>query len=206
MTVLPTEVEMSVMNMHRKILESKYIIKNGGVSVARNKALDKISGDYVTFIDSDDWVEPSYLLRFMEFPYADDQIVFQGYFMDYVGAVAKESTKEIPKQGRILHLGAILGKMFATPIIKLHNIRFDERLRLHEDHVFYYECLKYARQFDFPHMRVITTCIMENNPFLEDYSQLMPIFLHQNYYWTITNMTSQFQITNINASVFKNLV
>lgn len=85
----------------------------------------------------------------MEFPYADDQIVFQGYFMDYVGAVAKESTKEIPKQGRILHLGAIWGKMFATPIIKLHNIRFDERLRLHEDHVFYYECLKYARQFDF---------------------------------------------------------
>lgn len=126
-----------------------YHQKNGGVSVARNKALDKISGDYVTFIDSDDWVEPSYLLRFMEFPYADDQIVFQGYFMDYVGAVAKESTKEIPKQGRILHLGAILGKMFATPIIKLHNIRFDERLRLHEDHVFYYECLKYARQFDF---------------------------------------------------------
>ena len=43
----------------------------------------------------------------MEFPYADDQIVFQGYFMDYVGAVAKESTKEIPKQGRILHLGAV---------------------------------------------------------------------------------------------------
>ena len=81
-----------------------YHQKNGGVSVARNKALDKISGDYVTFIDSDDWVEPSYLLRFMEFPYADDQIVFQGYFMDYVGAVAKESTKEIPKQGAVFHL------------------------------------------------------------------------------------------------------
>ena len=62
-----------------------------------------------TFIDSDDWVEPSYLLRFMEFPYADDQIVFQGYFMDYVGAVAKESTKEILNKANFT-LRGYLGK------------------------------------------------------------------------------------------------
>lgn len=123
--------------------------KNEGVSVARNLALDEITGEYVTFIDADDWIELEYLSHFIRFPYSDDQIVYQGYYMDYVGDVAKKSTSELPERGRVLHLGAILGKMFATPIIKTHGIRFNEQLHLHEDHVFYYEYLKYARRFDF---------------------------------------------------------
>lgn len=126
-----------------------YHQNNSGVSAARNLALSKITGNYVTFIDSDDWIEPTYLSNFAEFTYSDNQIVYQGYYMDYVGKVAKESTMEIPKEGQILHLGAIWGKAFATPIIKKQGIRFDERLSLHEDHVFYYECLKYSRKYYF---------------------------------------------------------
>lgn len=35
--------------------------KNGGLSDARNAALDIFSGEYVTFIDSDDYVSPQYI-------------------------------------------------------------------------------------------------------------------------------------------------
>ena len=33
--------------------------ENGGVSSARNLALDNCRGDYISFIDGDDWVEPT---------------------------------------------------------------------------------------------------------------------------------------------------
>ena len=39
--------------------------QNGGQSSARNAALDVMTGDYVGFVDSDDWIEPSMYERLM---------------------------------------------------------------------------------------------------------------------------------------------
>ena len=35
--------------------------ENGGVSSARNLGLKNVKGNYITFVDSDDWVEPTYI-------------------------------------------------------------------------------------------------------------------------------------------------
>ena len=46
--------------------------KNGGVSTARNAGLDAATGDYIAFVDSDDWIEPEMYQKMMEAAMAHD--------------------------------------------------------------------------------------------------------------------------------------
>ena len=49
---------------------------NGGLSAARNTGLAAATGDYVVFVDSDDWVEPTMLSRLSEEVKGEDMICF----------------------------------------------------------------------------------------------------------------------------------
>ena len=40
--------------------------KNGGVSSARNIGLDNANGEWITFVDSDDWVAAAYIEKLYE--------------------------------------------------------------------------------------------------------------------------------------------
>lgn len=58
--------------------------ENSGLSDSRNVALKRVTGDYVGFIDSDDWYEPNYLellVNYMEKENLD--IAICGYFLEY---------------------------------------------------------------------------------------------------------------------------
>ena len=41
-------------------------IPNGGVSVARNVGLSQVEGDFLTFVDSDDWLENTTIARYVQ--------------------------------------------------------------------------------------------------------------------------------------------
>ena len=50
--------------------------ENGGLSAARNTGLKKAIGDYVVFVDSDDWVEPMMLSRLAAELNGEDMLCF----------------------------------------------------------------------------------------------------------------------------------
>ena len=56
---------------------------NRGVSAARNLGIDKASAEWITFVDSDDWVEKSYLANFEKYSKDNYLILIQRYTMDY---------------------------------------------------------------------------------------------------------------------------
>lgn len=61
MTVPLTVVLRCVMIMPKKTVESRLFIKNGGLSDTRNAGMAVATGEYISFIDSDDYVSDDFL-------------------------------------------------------------------------------------------------------------------------------------------------
>jgi len=87
--------------------------QNGGLSDARNVAIDVATGEYITFIDSDDYVKEDYI----EYLYgilskydADMSITFFNMF--YEGCSPKEEPTNTSKECKILNIDDALTMMF----------------------------------------------------------------------------------------------
>lgn len=127
---------------------------NRGVSAARNLGLDQARGEFVVFVDSDDWVVPEHLQQFTESGIGEDGIAFTNLFEERPGRRKMPRTRIytmsdcrvmsghndcMPVIADLLRhrgFGWTWNKMFSRATIERLELRFDESLHYAEDEVF----------------------------------------------------------------------
>lgn len=129
-----------------------YYIDNNGVSNARNVGIQKASGDYIVFIDADDYIDNKYIESLMIDNY---ELVVESYWKDFgdrkehieinEGSYSIEEIKMILKNKAIANIFSVpYLKLFRSNIIKNNKLEFNKSLNFGEDFEFvlkYLECL-----------------------------------------------------------------
>lgn len=104
-----------------------YKKENGGLSSARNYALELVTGEYVTFLDSDDYLDSDYLeILYTEAKKYNSDVVCSGQRkVADDGSVLATLTYPIDKNPDcILRRLNISGKIYKRDYINKHNMRF----------------------------------------------------------------------------------
>lgn len=123
---------------------------NEGVSKARNIGLELCSGDYVTFVDSDDYLEPFTLYTYIkEIKKNNSDIIKVGYYREYKNKkqecvaidenVVLYNTWDLYRLLEKSHYYSFLWNMCIKKTC-ISDIKFDENIFWCEDHIFSYQC------------------------------------------------------------------
>lgn len=125
---------------------------NGGVSSARNLGIDNAQGEWLTFVDADDWVEENFLSSFDLVENKGIDLIVGNYKVEGSSVSISQAGSDCPSglgachisnvkqqlKGRLADLSFIVswGKLFLRSVVG--DLRFDESLRLGEDCCFVY--------------------------------------------------------------------
>lgn len=187
-----TDNSQSILDWYKEKDErfKTYQIPNSGVSHARNVGLSMATGDFIFFVDSDDWIEEDaieYLLN--QFVSQNISIVLSAFSYDYFDKTtdchlsANILTKKqissfplaifVPETASINDvkldveiLCAMAGKMYRRDFIEKHKIRFNKHVKIGEDGLFVLEVLLKSQDFRIVNKRTYHYVMREGSAML----------------------------------------
>lgn len=143
--------------------------ENSGPSVARNRGIEKANGEYLIFIDSDDFIEKIYVEKLVnEIKGKNFDIVCCGYIDKSKYGIVKLNDfwinkYELNKQEFLSCVckgigGVLWSKIFRKDIIIENKIRMNPKIFMSEDLIFILEYCKYINRIG-----VINECLYHYN-------------------------------------------
>ncbi len=138
-----------------------YSTENGGAAKARNYALEQVTGEYIGFVDSDDYIsEEMYEKLYCQAKKENADIVCCNYYrvkMETKFNKMDFGNKNIPKEdvfNKNIYESKLLfdevpylwNKIFKKEIIESNHFKFDNDLRIYEDLLFTYKVFAKANK------------------------------------------------------------
>jgi glycosyltransferase involved in cell wall biosynthesis len=180
----------------------KYVYKrNEGPSSARNLGIHQSKGDYITFIDADDWVDKDYLQNFANML----EINPESHLTESALWMYDNGTIEpMPDKGCFFF--SVWGNLFVLQIVLDNKIRFQEDLFWGEDTLFCLEYMRYVPSVKYMsnytyHYRVISSnslsakvllsqrmlfyselCEITKEDYIRNNDDLMNVVIHQKQF------------------------
>ncbi|MCI5656055.1 MAG: glycosyltransferase [Ruminococcus sp.] len=178
---------------------------NSGVSVARNNGLAHMTGQFVMFVDADDFIDENACKRCLDeiIEKKSDIIIANKIF--HIGTKIQKnvlyskpsfsrsgSEKELfildlmttyydPLMNKVPYLSCgVTAKLFDADIIRKNNIKFKEDCRFGEDVVFNMECFQYANTISYIDFDLYHFCVnsgSSTHKFRDDWNKSHAVFM-----------------------------